>query len=65
MFSSTEDLPDDWEPTTTWAQVLATMNAEPAGGFEAYNLGQIKRIVADSVEDQVLQLVHHPQQVFS
>ena len=32
---------------------------------EAYNLGKIERIVADGVEDQILELVDHVQQLLS
>lgn len=32
---------------------------------EPYNLWEIQGIVADRVEHQILQLVHHPEQILS
>lgn len=66
MFSRTEDLPADWEPTTTCAKLVSTGGVSVKGegpNARAYNLGEIKRVVANGVEDKVLQLVDRRQEV--
>lgn len=64
MFSRTDDLPDDCEPTTTWTRLVSkNTSSERLCTRTAYNLREIKRVVADGVEDEVLQLVHHAQQI--
>ena len=62
MFSSTDDLPDDCEPTTTLKEKISSTLNRNMGG--PYNLRQIQTIVADSVENKILELVDYPKQVF-
>lgn len=62
MFSNTEDLPEDWEPTTT-CDILARTG--PRAGEWAHNLREVERIVADGIEDQILQLVDDVEQVLT
>jgi hypothetical protein len=62
MFSSTDDFPDDWEPTTTWESLVRSHGWQQMG---TYDLGEVEGVVPDSVEDEVLQLVDNVQQVFA
>lgn len=63
MFSSTDDFPDDWEPTTTCFVVRDQYVSYSM--FMPYNLWKVQRVVANSIEDQVLELVHHSKQILS
>lgn len=63
MFSNTDDFPDDCDPTTT----CTCQRARPrlAMFCIAYNLWQIQRVVSNRVEDKILKLVDHAEQVFA
>ena len=63
MFSSTEDLPEDWEPTTTWRG--SQCHIKLCEGGEPYNLRQIQTIIADSIENQILKFIDYSKQVFT
>lgn len=71
MFSSTDDLPADWDPTTTWrAQTESAKTRRKARGMPqwrrgycTYNLREIQGVVADCIEYEILQLVDDRQQV--
>lgn len=64
MFSSTEDFPDDWEPTTTWSCQYPTHWDNLLWG-QTYNLRQVQRIISNSVEDQVLEPVYNAEQLIT
>lgn len=67
MFSRTEDLPEDCEPTTTYTE-SGQRREVPRPDLLAtgpYNLWEVKRIAADRVEDQVLQLIHDAEEVLA
>ena len=65
MFSRTEDLPEDCEPTTTYERVSGVYRDDGRVDGVAYDLRQVQGIVADGVEDEILQLIHHLQQLLS
>jgi hypothetical protein len=62
MFSRTDDFPEDCDPTTTLDK--SQQMSIKLGSF-AYNLRQIQAVIADSVENQVLQLIDYPKQIFT
>lgn len=67
MFSRTEDLPADWDPTTTLGTALAFRDRillqKPQLG--SHNLWKVEGVAADGVEDQVLQLVDSGEQILA
>lgn len=66
MFSRTEDLPADWEPTTTWIIRVSLGRQESIRRMKnAYNLRKIQGITADGVEDKILQLVDGAEQILA
>ena len=64
MFSRTEDLPDDCEPTTTYTAVSTFVDRKSVCRSD-YNLRKIERIIANGVEDKILELVDNTKQVLS
>lgn len=68
MFSRTDDLPADWEPTTTYGK---KSESNPEGGqrgepgLDTHDLRQIQGVATDCVEDEVLQLVDSIEKVVS
>ena len=65
MFSRTEDLPEDCEPTTTCEDVSGVYQDEGRVNGVAYDLRKVQGVVADGVEDEILQLIHHLQQLLT
>lgn len=61
MFSRTDDLPDDCEPTTTFSMVSEIWPVER--GLETYNLWEVQGVIPDSVEDQILELIDHTEEI--
>lgn len=64
MFSRTDDFPEDCDPTTTWNKGVSSFSKIASGG-RVYNLRKVQTIIADGVEDQILQLVDYPKQILS
>lgn len=58
MFSRTDDFPEDCDPTTTWNRGIST--SQQVRGVPAYNLRKVQTIIADGIEDKILQLVDYP-----
>jgi hypothetical protein len=58
MFSRTDDFPEDCDPTTTWNRGIST--SQRVRGVPAYNLRKVQTIIADGIEDKILQLVDYP-----
>lgn len=65
MFSKTDDLPADCEPTTTCTPSVRECADSKWGYAATHNLWQVKRVAADGIEDEVLQLVDSVEQVVS
>lgn len=64
MFSRTEDLPEDCEPTTTCGFV-SYLPSIPSHPENTYNLGEIQAIISNGIKDQILQLVDYAEQIFT
>jgi len=69
-----DELQDERSPcydAATAREEITANNVLEDGGFsrglraDSDNLREIQRIIADGVEDQILQLVNHTEQVFS
>lgn len=63
MFSSTEDFPEDWEPTTTYALISKQLQSNAT--WLTNNLWKIQGIVAYGIEDEILKLVDYTEQILS
>lgn len=78
IFSSTDDLPEDWEPTTTYTSKLVKicwnqqyyMQLVPfryilRQSKRTYDLRQVEGVIADGVENKILKLVDSDKQIIS
>lgn len=66
IFSSTEDFPDDCDPTTTLSpeHQVSGLRISRFGCYGGtYNLREVEGIIPNGVEDKVLQLVYDPQKI--
>jgi hypothetical protein len=63
IFSRTEDLPEDCEPTTTLGRDQCQVEGRQGG--HSYNLREVQTVIADSVKNQILQFIDYSKQILT